>query len=207
MEPVKLIIAALTAGAAGGTENAASTALGDAYQRLKRLVAARFTGDKAAEAALTEHEVNPEAWRAPLEKALRNTGADTDPGVIDAAQRLMELLGNAGSTISKYMVTRDRGKARPVAPGGPVCLPARSRALQKSVRPRWVGPCLPARSRALQKSVRPRWVGPCLPARSRALQKSVRPRWVGPCLHARSRAWQKPAGCGLLLRKPAFQIE
>ena len=121
MEPVKLIIAALTAGATGSAESAAPTALRDAYQRLKRLVAVRFTGNEAAEAALAGHEANSEAWRAALEIALRDTGADTDPAVIDAAQRLMALCGNAGSIVGEYLLTRDRRVAGPpVDPGPPV---------------------------------------------------------------------------------------
>jgi hypothetical protein len=105
MDPLTLIVAALTAGAVGGAGNVASTAVGDAYQGLKRLVAARFSGKKAAEVALAEHETDPEVWRAPLEKALSDSGASTDRDVIAAAQRLMELLDKAGSIAGKYTVT------------------------------------------------------------------------------------------------------
>ncbi len=56
MEPVELIITAMAAGAAGGAENVVSTAVKDAYQKLKELVAARFAGKKIAEVALAEHE-------------------------------------------------------------------------------------------------------------------------------------------------------
>jgi hypothetical protein len=40
-------------------------------QGLKRLVVARFSGKKAAEVTLAEHETNPEVWHIPLAKALR----------------------------------------------------------------------------------------------------------------------------------------
>ena len=143
MEPVKLIIAALTAGATGSAESAAPTALRDAYQRLKRLVAVRFTGNEAAEAALAGHEANSEAWRAALEIALRDTGADTDPAVIDAAQRLMALCGNAGSIVGEYLLTRDRRVPAPQS------IPVRpwlgARPWADSIRP-------PSRSRSARGS-------------------------------------------------------
>jgi hypothetical protein len=94
----------LAAGAASGAGQAATTAVKDAYQGLKRLVSARFTGRKAAEVALTEHEADPETWRAPLAAELVRTAAVDDPQVIEAAQRLMALLDEAGSKNGKYTV-------------------------------------------------------------------------------------------------------
>ena len=105
MEPVELIVAALAAGAAGGAENVASATVKDAYQELKRLVAARFAGRKAAKAALADHETDPEAARAPLEEALTDSGAATDAEVIDAARRLPAMLSESGDTGGKYTVT------------------------------------------------------------------------------------------------------
>ena len=150
MDPVKLTIAALTAGATGSAESSASTALGDAYRRLKRLVAARFNGNRTAEAALTEYEANSEAWRASMEKALKDTGADTDPAVIDAAQRLMTLHGNAGSIVGKYLLTRGRrGTGRPVTPE-PVATPVlRQRGTGRPVTPK---PGVPDRVILIERS-------------------------------------------------------
>jgi hypothetical protein len=104
MDPVTLVVAALTAGAASGAREAATTAVKDAYQGLKRLVSARFVGRRAAEIALTEHEADPETWRAPLATELIRTAAVDDPRVIEAAQRLMALLDEAGSKAGKYSV-------------------------------------------------------------------------------------------------------
>jgi hypothetical protein len=104
MDPVTLIVAALAAGAASGASEAATTAVRDAYQGLKRLVSVRFAGRKPAEVALAEHETDPDTWQAPLAKQLLQTGADTDPDVIKAAQRLMELLDRAGTRAGKYTV-------------------------------------------------------------------------------------------------------
>jgi type VI protein secretion system component VasK len=104
MDPVTRVVAALAAGAARGAGEAATTAVKDAYQGLKRLVSARFAGRKAAEVALTEHEADPETWRAPLATELVRTAAVDDPRVIEAAQRLMALLDEAGSKAGKYTV-------------------------------------------------------------------------------------------------------
>jgi hypothetical protein len=41
---------------------------------------------------LTEHEADPQAWRRQLEKAVKETGADSDTAVIKAARTLMALL-------------------------------------------------------------------------------------------------------------------
>jgi hypothetical protein len=104
MDPVTLVVAALTAGAASGVGEAATTAVKDAYQALKRLVSARFAGRRSAEVALTEHEADPEAWQAPLAAELVRTAAVDDLRVIEAAQRLMALLDEAGSRAGKYTV-------------------------------------------------------------------------------------------------------
>jgi hypothetical protein len=105
MEPAELVVTALAAGAAGGAENVVSTAVKDAYLELKQLLAARFTGKMTAKIALAEHKNDPQTWRAPLEKALGDTGAYTDREVIAAAQRLMALLDEPGSIGGKYTVT------------------------------------------------------------------------------------------------------
>jgi hypothetical protein len=104
MDPVTLIVAALTAGATTGVGDTAATAVKDAYQGLKELLSARFSGKKTAEVALAEHEADPQTWQAPLTKELVKTGADTDPSVIELAQRLMALLDEAGSSTGKYSV-------------------------------------------------------------------------------------------------------
>jgi hypothetical protein len=58
---------------------------------LKALLKNRFGGRPAAEMALAEHETEPEIWKAPLEQALVQSGADTDAAVLEAARRLQQL--------------------------------------------------------------------------------------------------------------------
>jgi hypothetical protein len=104
MDPVTLIVAALTAGAATGVGDTVSTAIKDSYQTLKRLVAARFSGRRAAEVALEEHEADPHTWREPLARALEASGAAADADVLAVAQQLLTSIDAAGSRAGKYTI-------------------------------------------------------------------------------------------------------
>jgi hypothetical protein len=104
VDPVTLIVAALAAGAAEGVSDTASGAVKDAYRALKSRIRAWFGGAPSRELVLVEHEKSPETWQAPLVAALTETGAVGDPGVVEAAQRLMALLDAAGTLSGKYLV-------------------------------------------------------------------------------------------------------
>lgn len=104
MDPVTLLVTALATGAAAGVGESATTAVKDSYAKLKALVAARFGDEPSREVALAEHERQPEVWRAPLAQAVADSGAATDPAVVEAAQRLLALLDQAGTRSGKYTV-------------------------------------------------------------------------------------------------------
>ena len=104
MDPVALVLNALTSGATQGVAGSVSDAVKSAYAKLKQLVSARLSGNKPAEVALAEHATDPETWQAPLTKALTASGAGADQAVIDAARQLMALLDPAGSEQGKYQV-------------------------------------------------------------------------------------------------------
>jgi hypothetical protein len=89
MDPITLIITALTAGAAAGGQSVASGAIGDAYEGLKLLIQRKFANKPSAEMALSEHEKDPTIWEAPLIKALEQSHADEDEKIIEAAQKLI----------------------------------------------------------------------------------------------------------------------
>ena len=103
MDPITLIVTALTAGAASGTADAAASAVKDAYARLRALVANRLGGRPDAELVLTKHEQAPEMWQAPLMAKLAEAAADRDLDLIQAAWALMRLVDEAGTT-GKYTV-------------------------------------------------------------------------------------------------------
>jgi hypothetical protein len=104
MDPITQIVTALAAGAATGTAEAASSAVKDAYARLKALVARRLGGRPDAEVVLARHEQAPEVWRVPLMAELAGAAADSDLDLVRAARALMTLLDEAGARAGKYTV-------------------------------------------------------------------------------------------------------
>ena len=104
MDPVTLIVTALAAGAASALQDGASTAVQDAYARLKVLVKKRFANRPKGELMLAEHEAAPQRWQAPLSAELSASGADGDNDLVAAAQALMCLVDEAGSRSGKYLV-------------------------------------------------------------------------------------------------------
>jgi hypothetical protein len=105
MDPVTLIVTALTAGAAAALQDGASAAVKDTYARVKVLAKKRFTGRSAGELVLTRHEAAPQVWEAPLAGELSAAGAEGDAELVAAAQALMNLIDEAGSRSGKYAVT------------------------------------------------------------------------------------------------------
>jgi hypothetical protein len=89
MDPVTLIITALSAGAASGSKDLAGNTVSDAYRGLKLLIQRKFADKPSAEVALAEHEKDPTVWEAPLKKALEQSHADEDEKIIEAAQKLI----------------------------------------------------------------------------------------------------------------------
>ncbi|MGH3937981.1 MAG: hypothetical protein ACRDTG_04990, partial [Pseudonocardiaceae bacterium] len=81
-----------------------STAVQDAYTRLRELVRRRLAGCAAAQVALTEHENAPEVWRAPLVAELERAGVGADEVMVAAAQRVMAIVDEAGTRSGKYTV-------------------------------------------------------------------------------------------------------
>ena len=104
MDPVSLVVNALTSGAAQGLADSVSDAVKSAYGKLKQLVGAKLSGSKPAEVALAEHATDPETWQAPLTKALTASRAGADQAIIEAARQLMALLDPAGTEQGKYQV-------------------------------------------------------------------------------------------------------
>jgi hypothetical protein len=105
MDPVTLVVAALAAGAASALQDGASSAVKDAYARLKALVQRRFADRPKGELVLAEHQAAPQTWQAPLAAELSAAGADGDADLVAAAQALMNLVDEAGARAGKYAVT------------------------------------------------------------------------------------------------------
>jgi hypothetical protein len=65
VDPVSLVLNALSSGAAEGIADSVSDAVNAAYGKLKQLVTAKFAGNKSAELILEEHAADSETWQAP----------------------------------------------------------------------------------------------------------------------------------------------
>jgi hypothetical protein len=104
MDPVTLIVAALTAGAAMGLQDTASAAVKDAYRSLKALVSKRLAGRRDGELVLARYQEAPKTWEAPLTAELTDAGAADDASLVAAAQALMKLIDESGSRAGKYTV-------------------------------------------------------------------------------------------------------
>src|SRR3954452_5297625 len=105
MDPVTLVVSALVAGAAAGTSSTVSTAINDAYQALKRLVAGRLRGAGRDPQVIDEAAASQTA-QARLTEELRAVGVDDT--VRQLAQELLELLEARDS--GKFVVDASSAK-------------------------------------------------------------------------------------------------
>ena len=110
MDPVTLIVTALAGGAASALQDGASSAVKDAYARVKALVKQRFAGRPKAELVLAEYEAAPQTWEAPLAAELSAADAEGNADLVEAAQALMRLIDEPGSLAGKYTVSVHGGQ-------------------------------------------------------------------------------------------------
>jgi hypothetical protein len=105
VEPVSLVVAALVAGATAGVSGAASTAVGDTYAGLKRLVAARLRRWRpGSEQVLDRAAATPKALEAELVPMLTAAGVAGDHAVLTAASQVLGLTDPEGAASGKYVV-------------------------------------------------------------------------------------------------------
>jgi len=95
MDPITLIVTALSAGVASALQDDAKAA----YVRLRDLVKKRFAGHTSAEVVLAEYEAAPATWEAPLAAKLAELGAGDDADILAAAQALLTATGKHHVTI------------------------------------------------------------------------------------------------------------
>jgi hypothetical protein len=92
MDPISMIISALSAGAISAMQETTTQAIKDSYQGLKALIQRKFAGHPKDNLILEEHGKDPETWEKPLEKALTDAGAADDKQILEAAQKLVDQL-------------------------------------------------------------------------------------------------------------------
>lgn len=104
MDPITLIVTALAAGAASALQDDAKSAVKTAFERLRHLVKKRFASPDNGQFMLDKHAAAPDIWQAPLKRELEQSGAASDLDLIEAAQRLMQLVDPQGTQSRKYLV-------------------------------------------------------------------------------------------------------
>jgi len=103
MEPISLILTALTAGTMAGLQETASIAVKNTYQGLIALISKRFNKDTKANATLEGYIEDPKTWEKPLEKSIKEFNLSTDKEVLAIAQKLLDLLKES-ENYTKYKV-------------------------------------------------------------------------------------------------------
>jgi len=98
MDPISVIVGALTAGAMAAVREVAGQAVFDGYKALKALIARKF-GEKArVEAAMEAVEQRPgsEGRQEILKEQLEASGVDQDEQVLQQARDFLDLLNAHG---------------------------------------------------------------------------------------------------------------
>lgn len=91
MDPIAIIEAALTTGVAASAQPIAGQAVKDTYEGLKGLIVRRFGDIPKVQETLKEHEEDPETYKKPLQKILRDVQAEQDEEIVQAAQHLLDI--------------------------------------------------------------------------------------------------------------------
>ena len=104
MEPITLIVTALATGAAAGVSGATAEAVRDAYHALKAAILRRFGSTPEITVPLEKAEQKPDIWADPLKDVLAEVGADREPDIVRAAQRLMALVEPAAAQAGRFNV-------------------------------------------------------------------------------------------------------
>lgn len=78
MDPITLIVTALSAGVASALQDDAKAA----YVKLRDMLRKQFAGRKVGELALAEHESAPIMWEPQLRAELTATGAQHDADLV-----------------------------------------------------------------------------------------------------------------------------
>ncbi|MBC1197118.1 hypothetical protein H0901_18165 [Microcystis aeruginosa BLCCF158] len=92
MEPVSLIIAALTAGAVAAAKDTAEKGVKDTYQGLKTLIKRKFANDALAQAMVEAKPEDIKKAEGLLKDKIVEAGVDKDNEITKLAQDLLDKL-------------------------------------------------------------------------------------------------------------------
>ena len=115
MDPITLIVTALSAGARATHRDGTPPPLPDAYAGLVSLAQQRLSGRPNGSMVLRQHTEDPARWARPLAKALEAEGAGADADLIAVAQGVLRLTDEAGSRRGKYALDAATPSGHPPA--------------------------------------------------------------------------------------------
>jgi hypothetical protein len=110
MDPITLIVTALVGGASSALQDAASSAVKDAYTGLKSLLRRKLGRNSETEELFERNEREPGALENELKERLAAKGADQDDEIVKAAQELMKRIDPEGARAGKYNIQISGGK-------------------------------------------------------------------------------------------------
>lgn len=104
MEPISLIMGALSAAASTAGKELVKKGAGEAYEKLKSLIVDRIISLKAdsTELILDKFEQKPEICKELLTDELKELGIASDGDVIQAAEALLKLMPQGKKVIAQY---------------------------------------------------------------------------------------------------------
>lgn len=111
VDPVSVVVAAMSAGAVSRLGSGASKAIDDAFKGLKSRVFRKDSESSVGALLADEYENDPETWQAALRRYVEREGAQRDPEVLELAVDLLYLVDERGSEQGRYNVTRRGSQA------------------------------------------------------------------------------------------------
>ena len=100
MEPITFIVTALAAGAAAGLTASAENAIKEAYAGIKALIQRKFGG---VDLAVLESKPESATRRGVVAEELTEAGAAQDQELLQAAERLMQLIQQRAPQVSQVI--------------------------------------------------------------------------------------------------------
>ena len=118
MDPISLILEALTAGAVAALKDTAGKAIKDGYVALKTAIKTAWSApDNTADVLIKEYEDDPEVSQKLIEKKFKDQGLDKNDDIIALADALLKQVDPEGHAAGKYQVTISNSKNVQVGDG------------------------------------------------------------------------------------------
>lgn len=113
MDPIDIIIKAISAGATAASTETCKKAVRDAYEGLKSLLKRLFKKrgkESDGELILEGYEKKPKVWKEPLRDALCEASVENEKEILNAAKKLIDLVRSKETQIGKIGLTAKKAQ-------------------------------------------------------------------------------------------------